>query len=51
MTYNKEALNVIETLQSTINNEEFQEKILNIAYLIKKITMTILKNNVMIIFI
>ena len=37
MTYNKEALNVIETLQSTINNEKFEDKILNIAHLIKKI--------------
>ena len=37
MTYNKEALNVIETLQSTINNEKFQDEILNIAHLIKKI--------------
>ncbi len=37
MTYNKEASNVIETLKNTLGNDEFQEKILNIASVIEKI--------------
>lgn len=37
MTYNKEASNVIETLKTTLGNDEFQDKILNIATLIEKI--------------
>ena len=37
MPYNKEAYNVIETLKSSLSNNEFQDKIFNIASLIEEI--------------